>query len=165
MNLCLLRHGVAEERAEGSDESRALTPQGARRARAAAKGLCALRFEPDAVLSSPLLRAAQTAKIACEELGFPLERLSLASALRPSRSAAELLELLPALGAEDILCVGHAPQLDLILARAVGAGAHPVASLKKAGAALVELPAGKVGTLRWLLEPRALRRLGRGGPR
>lgn len=161
MDLCLLRHGIAEERAEGSDERRALTPKGARRTRASAKGLRALGFAPDAVLSSPLLRAAQTAKIACEELEFPVERLSLADALRPNRSPAELLDLLPTLGAERVLCVGHAPHLDLVLARAAAAGAHPFASLKKAGAALLDLPPGEGGLLRWLLEPRALRRLGR----
>jgi phosphohistidine phosphatase len=161
MNLCLLRHGIAEPRAEPPDDRRELTPKGARRARAAARGLRALRFAPDAVLSSPVLRAAQTARIACEELGFPAERLSLENALRPDRSPEEILGRLPALGAESVLCVGHAPHLDRVLARAVAGRAEPIAALKKAGAACVELSPGSGGALRWLLEPRALRRLGR----
>ena len=61
---------------------------------------------------------------------------------------------------ESVLCVGHAPNLDLVIAEALGLRERPPARLKKAGAACLELDPGNGSQLLWLLEPGALRALG-----
>lgn len=61
--LLLLRHGLAEDPRPGqSDAERPLTPEGARRVRALGEGLASLGLVPDAVVSSPYVRAQQTAQ-------------------------------------------------------------------------------------------------------
>jgi phosphohistidine phosphatase len=162
MLLYLFRHGLAQARTRRSDERRALTAEGAKRTRQAARGLRSLGVAPQTVLTSPLSRAVQTAELACEIFDFPSKRLQTSEVLRPDRPPAQLLELLIGLDSQSVLCVGHAPHLDLVLALAVASNARPIAQLKKAGAACIELRPGEDGRLRWLLEPRALRRLGRG---
>ncbi len=156
MLLYLLRHGPAQARTRRSDEDRALTADGAKRTRQAVRGLRSLGVAPQVVLTSPLLRAVQTSELACEALDFPLKRLQRSELLRPDRPPAQLLELLKGLDSRSVLCIGHAPHLDLVLACAVTSRARPIASLKKAGAACIELRPREDGRLRWLLEPRAL---------
>src|SRR5207247_1682185 len=70
MMLYVLRHGVAEEVGpEGTDGSRRLTPGGRRKLRAAAAGVRGLGVAFDAILTSPLVRAGETAAIVAEALG------------------------------------------------------------------------------------------------
>lgn len=66
--IYLLRHGDAEE-GTGDDAARRLTPKGERQARAAGEALAALGAEIETCLTSPKLRAADTARLACEALG------------------------------------------------------------------------------------------------
>ena len=68
MTLLLLRHGDAED-GDGDDDARRLTPKGERQAVAAGEALAALGVEVDACLSSPRVRAAETARLACRALG------------------------------------------------------------------------------------------------
>jgi phosphohistidine phosphatase len=165
MRVVVFRHGIAQDRAEPDgppDAERALTPKGIRRTRRAAVGLAALDVAPDVILTSPLLRARQTAEIAARALGCDDLRESPALAIGSRVDGVfDLLAGLADRGA--VLCVGHAPQLDLFLVRALGAHGAGLAPLRKAGAACVlfEDPAPGKGRLAWFLEPRALRRLGR----
>ena len=72
MLLYLVRHGIAVDREDPNsppDPERPLTPRGMKRTHAAALGLAAMKIEPDAVLTSPWLRAVQTAQLACAPLG------------------------------------------------------------------------------------------------
>ncbi len=70
--IWLLRHGDAEDTA-ADDASRPLSKKGRRQSRAAGGALAALGVEVDACLTSPKLRAAETARIACEQLGVEVE--------------------------------------------------------------------------------------------
>jgi phosphohistidine phosphatase len=163
MQLVLLRHGIAQDRAgpdAPTDAERRLTPRGRRRTEAAAAGLRALGVEPRAVLSSPYVRAAETAAIALEALAPPGVAVVPTDALLPDAPPDDLPRVLQRLDAQCVLCAGHAPHLDLLIAHLLGAPAT-VTELKKAGAACLELGAGR-SRLRWLLEPRTLRALGRG---
>jgi len=84
MMLYVLRHGVAEEVGpEGTDGSRRLTPGGRRKLRAAAAGMRALGVTFDAILTSPLVRAAETAVIVAE--GARRRRASCPRSSRASR--------------------------------------------------------------------------------
>lgn len=168
MIVVLLRHGIAQDRAEGdgplTDAERRLTPKGLRRTREAVRGLRTLDVTPRVVLSSPYARARETAQLALEALGPRGVEVVPTDALLPDAPPADLLRVLERLEVDSVLAAGHAPHLDALVAHALGAPGH-VTALKKAGAACLDLtPTGGPsprGRLLWLLEPRALRRLAR----
>jgi phosphohistidine phosphatase len=161
MRVILIRHGIAVPHgAAGVTEyERPLTPLGRRRFREAAKGLTRLIRRPDALFTSPLTRARQTAEIAAKVWGKiePQETGALAGGSWSELAA--LLDTQPR-GALVAL-VGHEPQLSFTLARMVGSTDGDRVPFRKGGAALVELPGGleESGALRWFLTPRILRAL------
>ena len=165
MLLYLLRHGIAMDREDPAcpaDPERPLTAKGVIRTRRATKGLAHLGVSPSLILTSPYLRATQTAEIAADELSVPNSAVKLSDALEPDRSPREILEVLSDTLEDAVMLVGHAPNLDFVLARAIGLG-EPVSSLRKAGCACLDFPAGVAsrGHLVFLLEARALRRIRR----
>ena len=164
MLLYLVRHGVAVDPADPecpADPERPLTRKGIEKTRAAMLGLRAQGIAPDVFISSPLLRAVQTAAIAAEILRYPLDKIRRADCLKPDAGPAELWKELASVKAKEVICFGHAPNLDLVIASALGARSL-VTSLKKAGVACVELDlvAPPKGRLAWLLPPKILRLLG-----
>ena len=85
MHLYLIRHGIAVDREDPNcppDTERPLTPKGMKRSHAAALGLRALDVKPNAVLTSPWLRAVQTAEIFCEMIGYPSKKIMRTDALK-----------------------------------------------------------------------------------
>lgn len=166
MNLFLLRHGIAVERGTpgfSNDDARPLTPKGKRQLRKIAAALRALEPGFDAVLSSPLVRARQTAEIVAAELKLK-KRLAFADELKPGSGAKMLVQKIGALEAapENILLVGHEPDfsglISLFITGKTGAGLV----LKKGGLAKLEienLRAGKCAVLAWLLTPKQMKRL------
>jgi len=162
MQLLVFRHGIAEDRDKsGGDFGRALTPKGTARTKAAAVGLTVLCDPPDLILTSPKVRAKQTAEIAAEAFDQPIaEEPVLADG-----SASDVREALAGRRERRLMIVGHEPTLSelielLIADRPLRGGLL----LKKAGAALIDvgLEAGDddPGILHWLLPPRVLRALG-----
>jgi phosphohistidine phosphatase len=133
--IYLLRHGDAED-GDGDDATRRLTPKGERQARAAGRALARRGIEIAACLASPKLRAAETARLACEPLGVEPEA---AAELRGG--AFDALAL--AAGRGDVLLVGHEPDFSDEVARLTGARAK----LGKGGLAIVDGSA-LVGLLR-----------------
>src|SRR6202140_5468933 len=94
MRLYLVRHGVAVDREDPDsppDTERPLTPKGVKKSHAAAVGLRALGVKPDAVLTSPWLRAVQTAEIFCEVIGFPSNKIIRTDFLKGTSTPTELL--------------------------------------------------------------------------
>jgi phosphohistidine phosphatase len=143
----LLRHGIAvdpEDPACPADPERYLTDTGKARTRAAAKGMAALGISPDLVLVSPYVRAQQTAEIAVAELGVREQEQRTVDALVPMGDPAGVLEAVQRSGAREVLCVGHAPNLDLVVARTIGAPS-PITRLKKAGMASLQCTAARFG--------------------
>lgn len=162
MQLVLMRHGIAVDRSDPDcprDFDRPLTERGRERVRLAARGLAFLQVRPDAILTSPLLRARQTAEIAAEELGFDPRRVATTQALLPGANPGGIFRETETIGCQRALCAGHLPNMDLILAHAIGRGVPPFTSLKKAGAACLELHRGYGANLLWYLPPKALRGL------
>jgi phosphohistidine phosphatase len=170
MRIHLFRHGIAIDRDDPGcpdEASRYLTDKGTRRTRDAARGLAAIGVSPGAVLTSPFVRARQTAEIAVAELGVDADQLRETAALLPGAAVEELRDVLAAPGmpgisdAKELLCVGHAPGLDELIAWLVGAE-HTVTRLTKAGLATVELRTLTRGTgdLIALYPASTLRRLG-----
>jgi phosphohistidine phosphatase len=164
MLLYLLRHGIAIDREDPEcppDAERWLTKEGVEKTRQVARGLKRLGLHPGLILASPLVRAMQTAEIAARELGYPKEKIQSTRELLPEADPAGLLKELSRLKQGDVLCAGHAPHLDELIAHAVGARSG-LTSLKKAGAACLEFDAfaASRGKLIWILPPKILRFLG-----
>ncbi|MEB3200831.1 MAG: histidine phosphatase family protein [Synechococcaceae cyanobacterium] len=169
--LLLLRHGIAEpRRADLPEHGRALTPEGRRRTAALLARLLSWELGADRLLSSPLLRARQTAELAVEAGLAP--SLELAEALAPEGGAlAELAIWLAAVTPgpgrrRGRLClVGHEPELSALACRLIGAPAGAI-SLRKAGVVLLRCgaapePGGDglprtAARLQLLLTPRVL---------
>ena len=124
--IYLLRHGEAEQD-PGDDAARRLTDGGERQARLAGQALAKLGTEIDACLTSPKVRAADTARIACEALGVEPEEEA-----RLRGGAFDSLEL--AAGRGNVMLVGHEPYLSAEIARLTGAKAK----LRKGGVAIVD---------------------------
>lgn len=163
MRLYLMRHGIAIGREDPDcppEPERYLTPKGIQRTRAAARGLRALRLKPATLLASPFVRAVQTGEVVCEVLGLDSKQLRTTEALRPEAKPARLAEELARLTGE-VICFGHAPQMDEFIAHALKATA-PFTALKKSGVACLDIdsPAPLRATLFWILTSRILRRLG-----
>ena len=162
MRLCLLRHGPAVPRKAGApDEGRPLTAEGRERTRLAARGIRRLDLGIDAVWTSPLPRARETAEILASECGLPEPEVT--DLLRPGVAPGRMLEILRASGGECPLFVGHEPDLGATVACLTGGrtGAFP---MKKAGLAVLDLSrqgARPAGALLLFVAPSALRELGR----
>jgi phosphohistidine phosphatase len=141
MLLYLIRHGIAIDREAPNcppDTERPLTPKGIKRSRAAALGLHALGVKPNAVLTSPWLRALQTAEIFCETLGYPSKKIIRTDALKGISAPADLMRELQQMKAKVVLCFGHEPHLHLVIGHILHTSAK-ITKLKKAGLALIEL--------------------------
>ena len=167
--LLLVRHGIAEDRSEDRlDGLRALTPAGRRRTTAVLERAVALGLAADRLLSSPLVRARQTAEIAlsaglapCLELATALEPgadplpllarwlASTPTPVAPQSPGLHLPSAVPAPGADPstpavdrplrLALVGHEPDLGDLAARLLGAPPGSIV-LRKAGLALLVLP-------------------------
>lgn len=164
MILHLFRHGIAIDREDAacpSEHDRFLTPKGIAKTQAAAQGLRAVGLKPNVILTSPLLRAVQTAEIACEAFGYPVKKLRHIDALKPDAKPGDLFDELSGLKAEEVLCVGHAPNLDEVIAFAIGSHTT-VTSLKKAGLGSIEIESFSPphGAIIGIYSARALRFLG-----
>lgn len=147
--LLLLRHGIAEDRGGATPEPlRALTPVGRRRSEAVVRRLVSLGLGADRLVSSPLLRARQTAEIAVAAGLAP--GLELAEALVPGGDA---LRVVRAAGPGRLMLVGHEPDLGLLACRLLGAAAGAL-TLRKAGLAVLSLDPQP--SLRLLLAPKVL---------
>jgi phosphohistidine phosphatase len=140
--IWLLRHGDAADAAD-DDASRPLTENGERQARAAGATLAALGERIDVCLTSPKLRALQTAQLACDTLGLEPE---VSESLRGGDFEPAGL----AAGRGNVLLVGHEP--DLSRAIQVATGGH--VEMKKGGLAAVE-----GATLLTLLRPKQIKLL------
>ena len=162
MELLIIRHAIAFERDRdrwADDAARPLSPLGVRRSRKVAAGLKKLCNVPDRLLTSPLIRARQTAKILTEVAGWP--RAEMAPELKPGEGAAAVLALLANDRSERIAVVGHQPDLSALLAACLlkDGGTLPIEMKKNAVACLSFDGRARVGraVLEWLATPRLLR--------
>jgi phosphohistidine phosphatase len=155
LELYLLRHAHAGNASQwtGDDSLRPLSAKGKRQAERLGRHLAELRFEPDSVLTSPKLRALETAQLVADALGVAVvvdDRLAAGVDL-------DVLEgIVSGDGGRQIVLVGHDPDFSEICGELIGTSHLP---LKKGAIARVDvsLPLARgAGTLRWLLPPDAI---------
>jgi phosphohistidine phosphatase len=160
--LYVIRHGLAEERSEAwpDDNKRPLTPDGISRMRKAVRGLAHLGVTIDSVLTSPLVRARQTAEIVAGGIE-PRPSLINIDSLAPDGSYAAIIADLEKHGRRQrIALVGHEPSIGELAARLIGS--RHALEFKKGAICRIdldELPPVSPGDLRWMLTPKILRSL------
>lgn len=162
--LYLIRHGVAAERGEAwpDDTKRPLTDEGVRRLREIAAGFVEIGVSFDVMLTSPLVRASQTAEIIAAGLE-PHPPIVITAALSPGGTYAAVVdELAKQARRGSIALVGHEPGIGALAARLIGSR-QPL-EFKKGAVARIDLaalPPTGAGSLYWFLTPRLLRKLGK----
>ena len=160
--IYLIRHAIAAERGEKwpDDTLRPLTHDGAARMRQVVRGLGQLEAVPELIMTSPLVRAASTAKLVAEGL-TPAPDVITLPALAPGSTPSRVVSALaPHNRRESIALVGHEPDLGELAAWLIGARA-PLA-FKKGGVCRIDFdhwPPSQAGRLIWLATPRMLRGL------
>lgn len=166
MRIVFMRHAIAADAAAyPADELRPLTSEGRDRLRQVARGLAAIDCRPRRIVCSPLLRARQTAEVLAEELDLEESSAILELAcLRPGGNFAEFMHWLEHQEVDELIAVGHMPDIAEFTQRCLTGRALFSMTLKKAAACCLEFegePAAGHGSLEWLLQPAMLRRLGR----
>ena len=166
MEIYVVRHGIAIDREDPKcppDPERYLTEEGIEKTKRVAAAVAALGASPDLLLSSPYVRAMQTAEIFAAALEYSKQKIRRTDLLLPGAEPSLFFrELAKDKQTSTLFVFGHAPQLDDIIAAALGSK-HHVTSLKKAGVALIELKrvSPPNGQLVWLAPPKLLRRAGK----
>jgi phosphohistidine phosphatase len=163
--LYLMCHGIAaghEGEVTANDFKRPLTPEGQQKVREIVRGWKRLGVSFDWVVTSPFVRALQTAEAVAEAYGSGVPLNTLES-LRPGGSAEELISHLAAQpNRRQVLVVGHEPDLSLLARRLIGASPQANMTLKRGGCCLIifeDIPPRSPGQLAWWLTPRVLRKL------
>lgn len=159
MVIYFLRHASAGQPVSNpkKDEKRALDETGIQQCGDVGRALAALDVQVDVVLSSPLKRAAQTASLVANEMGYE-GKMQLEEALRPGATFAQFRGMLDKYRKyEGIMVAGHNPNLSEFLGRIIGeAECEAAVDLKKGAVARVEMRRN-TGTLHWCVTPKVLR--------
>jgi phosphohistidine phosphatase len=161
MNLYLLRHAIAAEPDENTEDSqRPLTEKGRKKLGQIARNLEKLELEFDVIITSPYLRARQTADVVVDALDIKKKRVVESENLVPFGFAAKLVEEINAREpVENLLLVGHEPFLSQLIGTLIAGDASLSIDLKKAGLcklSLEQFTYGRCATLEWLLTPAQL---------
>lgn len=161
MKLYFLRHGIAEDGGPGlRDADRRLTAAGVEQMKAVARGIRQLGLEPDRILTSPLVRARQTAEHVAAELGAE-GKLQVEPRLACGCDFSSLAAMLGGTAPKaKVLLVGHEPDFSSLI-RALTGGEVRVGKATLACVDCLNLRPGE-GELRWLLKAEHLCRIGGG---
>ena len=171
MNLYVVRHAIAAPRGTPGipDNDRKLTRDGISKMKQVAAGLRSLGYVPDLILSSPLVRARQTAEILRQAFGKKIE-LRMVPALAPGGVRRDLYREIVSLEdrkVKNLMIVGHQPSLGEIAGEIAFGAAQSYIELKKGGFCAIELESMQgtpKGILVALLAPSILRNIKRKAP-
>jgi phosphohistidine phosphatase len=153
MELILLRHGKAEDFNPAGDNVRALVEKGREQARRAGRLLKRAGLLPEIVLTSPLVRARQTADEFCEVSGVPGAVIQgwLACGMNPETAMKELAGFREF---KRVAIVGHEPDFSELIQWILGSSGGSVEVKKGAIACLQVTPPSRHGTLIYLVPPK-----------
>jgi phosphohistidine phosphatase len=166
MKLYLVRHATATEGIGGairSDAERPLIEEGKKEAQVVASALRRMGAKADVFLTSPLVRARQTAEIFSEVFGGK-DKLHFSETLAPGGSVSDLYKDLKEFKrAEEIFLFGHQPDMTRIASTLLWVGPDLDMPFKKAGVARIDiydLPPTSPGTLKWFITPKLAKTIG-----
>jgi phosphohistidine phosphatase len=166
MDLYVLRHAIAVERESSGfkdDSQRPLTDKGAHKMQRVAKGMLALELSFDIILSSPFVRAKQTAEIVADVFRGK-KKLEFTPHLEVGGDPQKLVGHINEKHGSDssILLVGHEPYLGSFISMLIAGTDSIVITMKKGGLCklgVTELCYGRCATMEWLLAPNQLERI------
>jgi phosphohistidine phosphatase len=160
MKLYILRHASAVDRDPDEypdDSQRPLTREGHEKMMKIAYALRKLDKRIDLILSSPALRARETAEIVRKQLHLKKDRLILIDQLSPLGDLSKLIEeILLKYDFDRIVLVGHEPDLSMLISMLISGDTTLSVTMKKGGICCLnveQLAAGKCATLEWLINP------------
>jgi phosphohistidine phosphatase len=161
MKIYLVRHGIAYEPGEPGyedDTQRPLTDKGCEKMNKVAHVLKRLNVNPDAILSSPYLRARQTAEIFAKELKYKKNKIEFSERLLPASQPEPMIaEIIEKYIVEELVIVGHEPCLGLLIS-ALAAGDPDLAINMRYGSVCClsadDFRIERRATLEWLLTPK-----------
>jgi phosphohistidine phosphatase len=160
MIIYFLRHASAGQSKTNPalDAKRPLDKDGIEQSAQMGRALNALDVQVDAIVSSPLKRASQTASLVGNEIGFD-SKLIFSPALQPDASFASFRDLIEKHAKQDaIMVVGHNPSLSRFLSLLLTGGVNDrLIDMKKGGVARVELSSRRPAELDWCLTPKLVR--------
>ena len=165
VDIYILRHGKAEDRMNTvtSDSKRRLTEVGKTELEDVSKGIKTLGIEFDVVVSSPLIRAKQTAEIALKHVKSKKKSITIWNELKPEidvkRTIKKLMSMKPN---ASVLLVGHEPHLSTLISQMITRSDSAEISLKKGGFAHVRGAIQNsefMGSLRSIMTPKQLKKL------
>jgi phosphohistidine phosphatase len=166
MQLLIVRHGIAEDKADfaktgKSDDLRPLTAEGKEAMARNAEGLREIVPEISELVTSPLVRAVETAEIVAHAYGIEIDATT--DALSPDAPFEKLVEWIGERAKREVVAVvGHEPHLSGLATWLMSGMKDPRIELKKGGACLLTFrgaPKAGTGTLEWSLHPKHLRAL------
>ncbi len=161
MELYLLRHGIAVDKGTAGfsrDSDRPLTDQGIEKMYRIAKAMKSLELTFDLILSSPFVRAKQTAEIVAEVLGLG-RALRFSANLAVGGDPEMLVKEIKPENSERILLVGHEPYLSTMVSVLVSGHDGLSINMKKGGLCKLTMNSlrfGQCATLEWLVGPRQI---------
>ncbi len=156
MQLWLVRHAVAADRDEfdGPDAERPLTGKGRRRFRSFCRWLAGETPMPQIVVTSPLLRAVETAALLAKESGLKKSEIVSTELLAPGVDVSALLGFVRDQPADLVALVGHEPDISHCLTEIVGGGEFAFGKGFVAAVEFASAPAVGTGRLRWFVGPK-----------
>lgn len=161
MIVYFLRHANAGQHkiSPKQDERRPIDKIGERQSRDVGRALAVLEVEVDAIISSPLTRAIQTAELAAKEFGYD-SKIVINDAMRPEASYDQFHDLLTQYSkSKAIMVVGHNPSITEFLLHVLTGSEHcACVDFKKGAVAKLEVQDAK-GVLNWLLTPKMASKL------
>jgi phosphohistidine phosphatase len=163
MNLYILRHGIAVEpnaRNLRKDAERPLTAKGKKRLRQIAGAMKAMELSFDLILSSPYVRAHQTAEIVAQTFKQK-NKLVLSNELTPGGNPKLLVEQINKIRPrpKNVLLVGHEPYLSQFIGLLASGNTNTAIDFKKGGLCKLEIETlryGRCALLGWLLAPQQM---------
>jgi phosphohistidine phosphatase len=168
MNLYIVRHAIAVPRGTPDyedDSQRPLTRKGRKKMEKIAQGLKSLEVELDLILTSPYVRAVDTARIVKKELGLGDDQVLETEHLTPGGDHSQMIQWINEqyAAAANIALVGHEPSLSQLISTLVCGDPNLALVLKKGGVCRLSVETlryGRCAALEWLLSPSQLAELG-----
>jgi phosphohistidine phosphatase len=166
MKLYLVRHGIAVDRLSGeitSDFKRPLTSEGKEEVADVATGLKFIGVKPNYLVTSPLVRAKQTAEIFAKVFNYK-EQIVFSEALAPGGLVSDLYKVIDDLkNANEVCLFGHQPDMTRLAQSLLWGGPDLDIPFKKSGVCRIDiydLPPTSPGTLKWFITPRIASAIG-----